>query len=77
MAKILKSDSVADRVDALIDNLVKREAAKPRTLKTLRSTIKALFNQLADEELDGLVEQLTERGAIRVVEGKVHYELPL
>jgi len=56
---------------------VKREAAKPRTLKTLRSTIKALFNQLADEELDGLVEQLTERGAIRVVEGKVHYELPL
>lgn len=76
-AKILKSDSVADRVDALIDNLVKREAAKPRTLKTLRSTIKALFNQLADEELDGLVEQLTERGAIRVVEGKVHYELPL
>lgn len=74
-AKILKSDSVADRVDALIDNLVKRKAAKPRTLKTLRSTIKALFNQLADEELDGLVEQLTERGAIRVVEGKVHYEL--
>lgn len=74
-AKILKSDSVTDRVDALIDNLVKRKAAKPRTLKTLRSTIKALFNQLADEELDGLVEQLTERGAIRVVEGKVHYEL--
>jgi hypothetical protein len=74
--KILKSDSVADRADALIDNLVKRKAAKPRTLKTLRSTIKALFNQLADEELDGLVEQLTERGAIRVVEGKVYYELP-
>jgi len=74
-AKILKSDSVTDRVDALIDNLVKRKAAKPRTLKTLRSTIKALFNQLADEELDGLVEQLTERGAISVVEGKVHYEL--
>ncbi len=74
--KILKSDSVADRADTLIDNLVKRKAAKPRTLKALRSTIKALFNQLADEELDGLVEQLTERGAIRIVQGKVHYELP-
>jgi PIN domain-containing protein len=75
-AEILKSDSVGDRVDALVDNLVKRKTAKPRTLKTLRSTIKALFSQLADEELDGLVKQLTERGAIRVVEGKVHYELP-
>jgi len=48
-----------------------------QNLKALRSTIKALFaNPLADEELDGLIEQLTERGAIKISEGKVHYELP-
>ena len=76
-AKKSKFASATERLDAVIDNLVKRKAAKPRTLKTLRSTIKALFaNQLADEELDGLIEQLTERGTIRVAEGKVHYELP-
>ena len=77
LAKIPKSPSTGDKVAAVIDNLVRRKAAKPRTLKTLRSTIKALFgNQIMDEELDRLIEQLTQRGAIRVAEGKVHYELP-
>jgi len=77
LTKIPKSDSISEKVDAVIDNLAKRKTAKPRTLKTLRSTITALFaNQLADEEIDGLIEQLTERRAIRVAEGKVHYELP-
>ena len=77
LAKILKSDSIPEKLDAVIDNLVRRKTAKPRTLKTLRSTIMALFaNQLVEEELDGFIEQLTERGAIRVADGKVHYELP-
>ena len=77
LAKILKSDSIPEKVDAVIDNLVRRKAGKPGTLKKLRSTIKALFaNQLPDEELDGIIEHLTERGAIQVAEGKVHYELP-
>jgi PIN domain len=77
LAKILKSDSIPEKVDAVIDNLVRRKAAKPRTLKTLRSTIMALFpSQLADKELDELIDQLTERGAIEVAEGKVHYDLP-
>ncbi len=39
--------------------------------------IKALFaNQMMDEELDELIEQLTKRGAIKIADGKVHYELP-
>ena len=78
LAKTPKSDSIPEKIDAVIDNLARRkEAARPKKLKTLRSTIKALFaNQLADEELDRLIEQLTERRAIKVAEGKVHYELP-
>jgi hypothetical protein len=75
--KLLDSRSIPERVDATISNLTKRKAAKPRTLKTLRSTIKALFrDQLADAELDELIEQLTRRGAITVADGKVNYELP-
>ena len=74
---VSSSKSIPVRVDAVIENLTKRKAAKPRTLQTLRSTIKALFvNQLADEELDGLIEELKIRGAIKVSDGKVHYELP-
>lgn len=66
-----------DKVGAVIDNLVRRKAAKPRTLKTLRSTIKALFgNQIEEDELDRLIEQLTQRGAIEIANGKVQYALP-
>jgi hypothetical protein len=75
--KIPNSSSNPEKVDAVIDNLAKRKTGKPTTLKTLRSTIKALFvNQLSDEELDALIEQLTRRGTVRVSDGKVHYELP-
>jgi len=77
LAKIPNSRSIPERVDGVIKNLAKRKTGKPRTLKTLRSTIRALFvNQLMDEELDGLIEQLTQRGAIRIVDDKVQYELP-
>ena len=69
--------SEREKVDAVIENLEKRKAAKPRTLKTLRSTINALFaNQLADEELDEIVTKLVERRAITITEGKGSYELP-
>jgi hypothetical protein len=71
------SKSIPVGVEAVIENLTKRKAAKPRTLRTLRSTIKALFGgQLAEEELDALIEELKFRGAIKVSDGKVHYELP-
>jgi hypothetical protein len=75
---VSSSKSTPVSVDAVIENLTKRKASKPRTLQTLRSTIKALFvNQLADEELDELIEELKIRGAIKVSDGKVHYELPV
>lgn len=77
LLKISSSKSIPEKVDAIIENLVKRKAAKPRTLKTLRSTIKAFFvNQVGDDEIDGLLEELTKRGVIKVADGKAHCELP-
>jgi hypothetical protein len=67
---------IADRAKAVVENLAKRKSAKPRTLKTLRSTIKALFgSQLLEDELDQVVKHLTTQGAIKVVDGKIQYEL--
>ena len=78
LIKTANSKSFPEKVDTLIDNLAKRKASKPRTLKTLPSSINALFlNQLSNDEIDALVEQLTKRGAIKVADGKVHYHLPL
>jgi hypothetical protein len=71
------SESIAERVKAVVENLAKRKSARPRTLKTLRTTIKALLgSQLMEDELDRLIEQLTRRGVIKIAAGKVQYELP-
>jgi len=65
------------RIDAIITNLTKRAAAKPRKLKTLSATIRLLFaNALSDAELHDLLDQLTQRGIIKVTDGNVSYALP-
>lgn len=75
LVKAADARSAPVNVDAVIDDLAKRKASKPRTLRTLRSTIKARF-KLSDEALDVLIDQLKERPEIRLADGKVHYELP-
>lgn len=77
-AKPFDSRSTPEKVDAVIRNLTKLNAAKPRTPKALRSTIRQVFkkNGLADTELEELIEQLTKRGVIVVADGKVNYKLP-
>ena len=50
---------------------------KPRTLHTLGRAIQAHFgNQLSDDELAGVVTQLTRRGVVIVSDEKVSYALP-
>jgi hypothetical protein len=67
----------AERLGFVIDNLSKRKAGRPRTLKTLRNTIKAIFaDQILDGELDGVIAELTNSGLIAIADGKVHYKLP-
>jgi hypothetical protein len=75
-SKLSDSEPISGNVDAIIADLVRRKAARPKKLKALRSTINQLFkNQLPDTELDELVEKLTKRGVIKVIDGKVNYEL--
>ncbi|MGH8569682.1 MAG: PIN domain-containing protein [Gammaproteobacteria bacterium] len=77
MIKIANAESGPERVDALLDNLIKHKAAKPKTVETLRNSIKTWSgNKLSDREIQALLDQLARRGVIRVLEGKVIYELP-
>ena len=77
MMKIANAESVPERVEALLDNLIKYKAAKPRTVETLRNSIRTCFaNKLSDHEIQALLDQLAQRGVIRVLQGKVVYELP-
>jgi hypothetical protein len=65
------------RVDAAIADLIRRKAAKPRTEKTLLSTLHALFKkELAEQQLADLFASLCRRGIVKVDGTKVSYDLP-
>jgi hypothetical protein len=66
--------TIDERVDAVIKNLESRGSARPRRVKTLASTIHALFlKKLEQSEVDGLVAALVKRGAIVATDGKISY----
>lgn len=88
---IARSDSIADipllkasnaktateKLDVIVGNLKQRGSSKPRTIKTLSSTISSLFQkQLADEELTSILSELQDKGWILTTENKVSYALP-
>lgn len=63
-----------DPTQRVLANFAKRGSAKPRTLKTLRSSIKHLLgNQGTEAAINRLVGELERLNAIRVTDGKVMY----
>lgn len=65
------------QVEAVIVDLVRRKASKPRTQKTLRSTLHALFKkELSEQQLATLFSELCKRGIVKVDGTKVSYALP-
>jgi hypothetical protein len=66
------------QIDAAVADLVRRKAAKPRTQKTLLSTLHALFRkELTEEQVSGLFAALCSRGIVTVDGTKVSYHLPV
>ncbi len=66
----------AARYTAVLENLVKRKAGRPRTLKTLTSTIRALTHLAIDEAgAQAIVKELTRQGKLRIDGSKVTYVL--
>ena len=66
-----------DRLQMAVAHLSKLKAAKPRTQKTLRSTLQTLFKkELSEEQLSGLLGALRERGIVKVDGTKLAYDLP-
>jgi hypothetical protein len=64
------------RLDAVIEDLVRRGDAPPGRRDKLANTINHLFGKrLEEKEVDGLIEALESCGTIVVEEGKVTYRL--
>lgn len=77
LVKAASAKSPTDKVAVTVANLQQRGASKPRTVKTLSSTISAIFlKQISDEELISLIGELQSKGYITVNETKVSYALP-
>ncbi len=77
LLKAANSKSLPEKVAVAVANLKQRGASKPRTVKTLSSTISSLFQkQLPEEELAELVAELQKLGLVIVTESRVTYALP-
>lgn len=77
MLKPPSSVTAAEKLDAVVGNLRQRGASRPRTVKTLTSTVSSIFqNKLGDEELAALMKLLEDRGFITIDGSKVVYTLP-
>jgi PIN domain len=66
-----------DQLQTAIAHLGKLKMAKPRTERTLRSTLHALFKrELSEERLTALLATLCDRGVVKIVGTKVTYDVP-
>ena len=77
LVRLLHSKSLPDRVAAVVDYLSRRNSGRPRTLKTLSSAIRTLFQgSLSDEDLEKILDSLKKRGVVAEHGGKIAYTLP-
>lgn len=66
--------SMAGNFSMVVTNLKQRGNSRPRTLKTLTSTVASLFPKgLAEAEVNALVQQLQSTGKVSISETKVSY----
>jgi hypothetical protein len=69
-----KPKAAKDRYSVVVANLRQRGAAKPKTVRTLTSTIRSLFQKdITDKDLSAILQKLEVEGLL-VIEGtKVSY----
>ncbi len=72
-----KGSPVDALIEVAVDDLIRRKASKPRTEKTLRSTIHAkLGKERPAADIDAVYEALVKRGYVKVLGQKLIYTLP-
>lgn len=77
IVRAANSRSPAERLSVVVTKLQQLGPTKPRAVKTLRSTINALFQkQLSDDDLSSLVQELQSAGVVSVSGTRVSYTLP-
>jgi len=74
--KLSLPDAPEAQIDIVVADLIRRKASKPRTQKTLLSTLHTLFKkELSEQQLSGLFASLCSKGIVKLDGTKVSYEL--
>jgi hypothetical protein len=77
LVKVNGAMTRAAKIECIVTRLQQMKAAKPRTVKTLGSTIAALFQkQLSENEIEVLVKALEKQSLIVIDDQKITYSLP-
>jgi hypothetical protein len=77
IVKAANSKTPTDKLAVIVSDLQRRGSAKPRTVRTLGSTINSVFQkQLSDQEVASLMAALQKHGIVTVTGTKVSYALP-
>ena len=77
IVKAANSKGPAEKLAVIVANLKQRGASKPRTVKTLSSTVSSLFQKaLPEDELASLLKLMEKQGLLTVTGTKVVYSLP-
>ena len=77
IVKVANSKTQPEKLAVIVTNLKQRGASKPRTVKTLSSTISSLFQKaLAEDELAAILKHMEQQGFVTVTGTKVGYSLP-
>ncbi|KJV07371.1 hypothetical protein VZ94_05270 [Methylocucumis oryzae] len=75
--KVSNSKTPDEKIQVVVEHLVKRGNAKPRKVETLSNTINSLFmGALSKEELETLINKLAQKKLITIEDKNVHYNLP-
>lgn len=74
--KAANSKTLPEKLDVVVGNLRQRGASRPRTVKTLSSTVGSLFQkQLAESDIKALLTALIDKGFVSVDGTRVTYTL--
>jgi hypothetical protein len=77
IVKAANTKTLPEKMAVVVTNLKQRGASKPRTIKTLSSTISSLFQKaLPEDELGLLLKLMEKQGLIAMNDTRVTYSLP-
>jgi PIN domain len=76
LVKTATATTTTDKVAIILTKLKHQNTSRPRTVRTLSSTINALFQKtLASDQLASLIEELVSQKIILVTDNKVSYQI--